>query len=58
MTPNSTSCTCDPDGAMSNRYFEFSEEQYLDFLNAESLGRYFLSQIRNRYERLAKLQAA
>jgi hypothetical protein len=42
------------------RYFEFSEEQYRDFLHAESRGRYFLSHIRDhfRYERLAKLQAA
>ena len=42
------------------RYFEFPEEQYREFLEAESRGRYFLSHIRNnfRYERLAKLQAA
>jgi hypothetical protein len=42
------------------RYFEFPEEQYREFLVAESRGRYFLSHIRNkfRYERLAKLQAA
>ena len=42
------------------RYFEFSEEQYREFLDAESHGRYFLNYIRNdfRYERLAKLQAA
>ena len=42
------------------RYFELSPEQYRDFLNAESRGRYFLSHIRNhfRYERLAKLKAA
>lgn len=42
------------------RYFEFSDEQYQAFLNAESRGRYFLSHIRNhfRFERLAKLQAA
>jgi hypothetical protein len=42
------------------RYFEFPEEQYQEFLHAESQGRYFLSCIRNhfRYERLAKLQAA
>jgi hypothetical protein len=42
------------------RYFEFPEEQYSEFLNAESRGRYFLSNIRDRfrYERLAKLQAA
>jgi hypothetical protein len=42
------------------RYFEFSQPQYQDFLDAESQGRYFLSHIRNHvsYERLAKLQAA
>jgi hypothetical protein len=42
------------------RYFEFPEEQYREFLDAESRGRYFLSCIRNQfsYERLAKLQAA
>jgi hypothetical protein len=42
------------------RYFEFPEEQYREFLDAESRGRYFLSNIRNRfrYERLAKLHAA
>jgi hypothetical protein len=42
------------------RYFEFSQEQYQEFLDAESRGRYFLSHIRNhfQYERLAKLQAA
>ena len=42
------------------RYFEFPEEQYRDFLGAESRGRYFLSHIRNHfpYERLAKLRAA
>ena len=42
------------------RYFEFSQEQYQTFLEAESRGRYFLSHIRNqfRYARLAKLQAA
>jgi hypothetical protein len=42
------------------RYFEFPQQQYQDFLNAESRGRYFLNHIRNhfRYERLAKLQAA
>jgi hypothetical protein len=35
-------------------------EQYREFLDAESRGRYFLSCIRNqfRYERLAQLQAA
>jgi hypothetical protein len=42
------------------RYFEFPEEQYREFLDAESQGRYFLNYIRKdfRYERLAKLQAA
>ena len=42
------------------RYFEFPEEQYREFLDAESRGRHFLNFIRNRfrYERLAKLQAA
>jgi len=42
------------------RYFNFPEQQYREFLEAESRGRYFLSRIRNhfRYERLAKLQAA
>ena len=42
------------------RYFDFSQERYREFLDAESRGRYFLSHIRNqfRYERLAKLKAA
>lgn len=42
------------------RYFEFSAEQYQEFLDAESQGRYFLNYIKNhfRYERMAKLQAA
>ena len=42
------------------RYFEFPEQQYREFLDAESRGRYFLSHIRNqfRYEKLAKLEAA
>jgi hypothetical protein len=42
------------------RYFDFPEQQYREFLHAESKGRYFLSRVRNhfRYERLAKLQAA
>jgi hypothetical protein len=42
------------------RYLEFPEEQYQEFLAAESRGRYFLSHIRNRfpYQRRAKLQAA
>ena len=41
-------------------YFEYPEEKYREFLDAESRGRYFLSNIRNqfRYQRLAKLQAA
>lgn len=42
------------------RYFEYPEEQYQEFLDAESRGRYFLRHIRDqfRYQRLAKLQAA
>lgn len=42
------------------RYFELPEEQYQEFLNAESRGRYFLSHIRDRfrYERLAKHRTA
>jgi hypothetical protein len=42
------------------RYFEFAAEQYREFPDAESLGRYFLNYTRNhfRYERLAKLRAA
>jgi hypothetical protein len=42
------------------RYFDFPAEQYQQFLNADSRGRYFLANIRNqfRYERLARLQAA
>jgi len=42
------------------RYFDFPPEQYRQFLDAESRGRYFLAKIRNqfRYERLARLQAA
>jgi hypothetical protein len=42
------------------RYFEFPEDQFKDFIEAESRGRYFLDQIRDqfRYERLAKLTAA
>ena len=42
------------------RCFDFPEQHYREFLEAESRGRYFLSSIRNhfRYERLAKLQAA
>ena len=42
------------------RYFKFPPEQNHEFLNAESKGRYFLSNIRDRFrfERLARLQAA
>ena len=42
------------------RYFEFPPAQYQQFVNAESRGRYFLTNIRNqfRYERLARLRAA
>lgn len=42
------------------RYFEFPEQKYRELLDAESRGRYFLNNIRNRfrYERLAKLYAA
>jgi len=42
------------------RYFEFPDDQYQAFLNAESKGRHFLSHIRDcfRYERLAKLRTA
>jgi hypothetical protein len=42
------------------QYFEFPNNDYQQFLNAESKGRYFLSNIRNcfRYERLAKLRVA
>ena len=42
------------------RYFEFTEEQFRELLDAKSRGRYFLNNIRNRfrYERLAKLHAA
>ena len=42
------------------RYFEFSNAEYEQFLSAESLGRYFLANIRDcfRYERMAKLSAA
>ena len=42
------------------RYFDFVEEEYQSFLNAESKGRYFRTHIRDhfRYERLAKLRAA
>lgn len=42
------------------RYFEFPDDQYQSFLNADSHGRYFLNHIRYhfRYERLAKLRTA
>ena len=42
------------------RYFAFSPDQYRQFLQAESQGRYFLASIRNhfRYERLSRLRAA
>lgn len=42
------------------RYFQFSQDDYEQFVNAESKGRHFLSNIRNcfSYERLAKLQVA
>ena len=42
------------------RYFDFPEEQWREFLEAESRGRFFLSCIRDRfpYERLAKLEVA
>lgn len=38
------------------RYFTFRADQYQEFLDAESQGRYFLAQIRNRfpYERLPR----
>ena len=41
-------------------YFEFSEEQYREFLAAESRGRYFLRHTRDRFrfKRLAKLRVA
>ena len=42
------------------RYFEFPDDRYQEFLNAESRGRYFLSHIRDRfrYERMAKFRVA
>ena len=42
------------------RYFDFPGENYQEFLDAESRGKYFLSNIRDRfrYERLAKLRVA
>jgi len=38
------------------RYFTFPADQYLEFLEAESKGRYFLGHIRNRfpYQRLPR----
>ena len=38
------------------RYFTFTAEQYQEFLDAESQGRYFLSHIRNHlpYQRLPR----
>lgn len=42
------------------RYFDFPEQQWREFLTAESRGRFFLSSIRDRfrYERLVKLEVA
>lgn len=42
------------------RYFQFSPDDYQQFVNAESKGRHFLSNIRNcfSYERMVKLQVA
>jgi hypothetical protein len=42
------------------RYFEFPSDEYRQFLDSESKGRHFLSNIRDqfRFERLAKLRAA
>ena len=39
------------------RYFTFPADQYQEFLDAESKGRYFLSHIRNRfpYQKLPRL---
>jgi hypothetical protein len=39
------------------RYFEFPHEQFQEFLNADSHGRYFLNRIKGkfRYERLSRL---
>ncbi len=58
--PGSTSSTCASEAATSIVTFESPEDQYQEFLEAESHGRYFLSSIRNqfRFERLAKLHAA
>jgi hypothetical protein len=42
------------------RYFDFPPELYRDFLDADSKGRFFLSEIRNHlhYDRLARLAIA
>jgi len=42
------------------RYFQFSNDDYQQFLRAESKGRHFLNNIRNcfPYERMAKLRVA
>ena len=42
------------------RYFEFPDDRYREFLNAESRGCHFLSHIRDRFrhERMAKLRVA
>jgi hypothetical protein len=42
------------------RYFDFPNNDYQQFMSAESKGRYFLSNIRScfRHERLAKLRVA
>ncbi len=42
------------------RYVNFSGEQFRNFLNAESRGKYFLAHIRDQfcYERMAKLRVA
>jgi KTSC domain len=42
------------------RYFEFPDNDYQAFFNADSKGRFFRSHIRDhfRYERMAKLHAA
>ena len=42
------------------RYFDFPPELYRHFLDAESKGKFFLSEIRNqfRYDRLARLAIA
>jgi len=40
------------------RYFDFPEDEYREFLKAESHGRYFLDHIRDRfrYQRRAKFR--